>query len=150
MLVVRWACLSLSNNNSPTVTRRCMKIPLSMFLPTSYTAIWSRFFTIERCILLKVSLQNYSKVNDRSKEKWKNCAAKNGSIVSRVKNALSKVGVRWSEIKFYAFVFFLSFFSFSAGEKERILSIFSGSSGSTNALRSSRYTGHGSINFNVY
>lgn len=149
MLVVRWACLSLSNNNSPTVTRRCMKIPLSMFLPTSYTAIWSRFFTIERCIFLKVSLQNYSKVNDRSKEKWKNCAAKNGSIVSRVKNALSKVGVRWSEIKFYAFVFFLSSL-FQPEKRSEFYQYFPDrvEARTRCAHRVTRDTG--SINFNVY
>lgn len=73
--------------------------------------------------------------------KWINCFSRKERVVES-----------WGEVKRDKIlcVRFLSFFSFSAGEKERILSIFSGSSGSTNALRSSRYTGHGSINFNVY
>lgn len=33
VLVVRRACLSLSNNNSPTVTRPCMKMPITNVLP---------------------------------------------------------------------------------------------------------------------
>lgn len=148
VLVVRRACLSLSNNNSPTVTRPCMKMPITNVLPPPpippFSSVRrSRFFAGD----VEWKMKRLSNFSNSLNAGWNFFFR--GRICSRSEKE-EKVWMQGEretqrEIKCStcSFSFLLRFFLEREKSRDIFLDIFRIESRHERA-------GHGSINFNVY
>lgn len=146
VLVVRRACLSLSNNNSPTVTRPCMKMPITNVLPPPpippFSSVRrSRFFAGD----VEWKMKRLSNFSNSLNAGWNFFFRERISSRRKRRKFGCKVNEKQREIKCStcSFSFLLRFFLEREKSRDIFLDIF------RIEWRHER-AGHGSINFNVY